>query len=262
MAGPAPSSTAAAPGPAEGEPVLAVHDLGRNFGGVHAVRDCSFAVAPGSITSLIGPNGAGKTTAFNLIGGLLRPSAGRVTFEGREITAQRPHRITRAGIARTFQITRVLGDLTVLENVVLCSPARGLRRLLGGSMLERERARGFELLEFFGLAKLAENPASELSYGQRKLVELAGALMSEPRLMMLDEPAGGVNPRLIDDIAERIRELNRGGITFLIVEHNMDVVMGLSDSVIVMAHGEVLRQGSPEDVQSDAAVLDAYLGRA
>jgi neutral amino acid transport system ATP-binding protein len=262
MAGLAAPATPSAARRRAGEPVLAVHELSRDFGGVHAVRDCSFAVAPGSITSLIGPNGAGKTTAFNLIGGLLRPSAGSVTFEGREITAQRPHRITRAGISRTFQITRVLGELTVLENVVICSPARGVRRMLGGSMLERERARGLELLDFFGLAPLADHPASELSYGQRKLVELAGALMSEPRLMMLDEPAGGVNPRLIEEITERIRELNRGGITFLIVEHNMDVVMGLSDAVIVMAHGEVLRQGNPEDVQADAAVLDAYLGRA
>src|SRR5690606_14563871 len=134
--------------------------------------------------------------------------------------------------------------------------------LLGSSMLERERRRGLELLDFVGLARLADNQASELSYGQRKLVELAGALMSEPRLMMLDEPAGCVNPRLIDDIDERIRELNADGITFLIVEHNMDVVMDLSGSVIVMAHGEVLRQDSPEAVRADAAVLDAYLGRA
>jgi branched-chain amino acid transport system ATP-binding protein len=242
--------------------MLAVDGLSRDFGGLHAVRECSFEVPRGSVTSLIGPNGAGKTTAFNLISGLLRPSAGTVSFEGRVITGLRPHKITRSGIARTFQITRVLGELTVLENVVLCSPAQGLRRLLGGSMLERERERGLELLDFVGLTRLADSLAVELSYGQRKLVELAGALMSEPQLVMLDEPAGGVNPRLIEDIVERIRELNRQGITFLIVEHNMDVVMGLSGSVIVMAHGEVLRQGSPDEVQADTAVLDAYLGRA
>jgi branched-chain amino acid transport system ATP-binding protein len=242
--------------------MLAVEDLNRDFGGVHAVRDCSFAVPAGSITGLIGPNGAGKTTAFNLISGLVRPTGGRVLFEGEEITDLRPHRITRAGIARTFQISRVLGELSVLENVVICAPAGGVRRLLGGSVLEREHERGLELLDFLGLASLAEAPGGELSYGQRKLVELAGALMSEPRLVLLDEPAGGVNPRLIEDIIARIRELNRDGVTFLIVEHNMDVVMGLSDSVIVMAHGEVLRQGRPEEVRSDTAVLDAYLGRA
>lgn len=246
----------------EGAPMLSVRGLSRDFGGVHAVRECSFEVPQGSITSLIGPNGAGKTTAFNLISGLLRPSAGSVTFEGRGITRLRPHKIARSGIARTFQITRVLGDLTVLENVVLYSPAQGVRRLLAGSMLARERERGLELLDFVGLTRLADSPAAELSYGQRKLVELAAALMSEPRLMMLDEPAGGVNPRLIEDIVERIRELNREGITFLVVEHNMEVVMDLSDSVIVMAHGEVLRQGAPDAVQSDAGVLDVYLGRA
>lgn len=262
MSEPASGQAVAADRRSSDQPLLSVRELSRDFGGVHAVRDCTFEVPAGRITSLIGPNGAGKTTAFNLIGGLLRPSSGSIAFEGREITGLRPHRITRAGVARTFQITRVIGDLTVLENVVLCAPARGLRRLLGGSMLERERERGLELLDFVGLTRLADSPASELSYGQRKLVELAGALMSEPRLVMLDEPAGGVNPRLIEDIVERIRQLNRDGITFLIVEHNMEVVMDLSDSVIVMAHGEVLRQGTPEEVQADAAVLDAYLGRA
>lgn len=262
MTGSAAAPTARPVPDRDGEPILAVEGIGRDFGGVRAVRDCSFTVPRASVTSLIGPNGAGKTTAFNLISGLLRPTSGRVRLDGRDITRMRPHRITRAGVARTFQITRVLGELTVLENVVIWAPATGVRRLLGGSMLELERARALELLDFVGLARLAHNPAGELSFGQRKLVELAGALMSEPRLVLLDEPAGGVNPRLIEDIVQRIRELNRQGIAFLIVEHNMDVVMDLSDSVIVMAHGEVLRQDSPELVQSDSAVLDAYLGRA
>ena len=250
-----------APAPSVG-PLLEVDGLSIDFGGVHAVRDCSFSVPTGGITGLIGPNGAGKTTAFNLIGGLLRPTAGRVRIGGNDVTGLRPNKITAAGVARTFQITRVLGDLSVLENVVVCAPAGGVRRLLGQSVLDLERERALELLDFVGLAELADEPGNELSFGQRKLVELAGALMSEPRLVMLDEPAGGVNPRLIDDIVARIRELNRSGVTFLIVEHNMDVVMGLCDSVIVMAHGEVLRQGPPEAIQSDAAVLDAYLGRA
>jgi neutral amino acid transport system ATP-binding protein len=242
--------------------LLEVDDLSRQFGGVRAVRDCSFAVAPGSITGLIGPNGAGKTTAFNLIGGVLKPDSGRVTFDGQEVTGRPPHRIARAGIGRTFQITRELPELSVLQNVILHAPARGLRGLMRASMPREECEQAIEHLEFVGLARLAHEPAGSLSYGQRKLLELAGVLMASPRLIMLDEPAGGVNPRLLEDIVERIRALNRGGVTFLIVEHNMDVVMSLSHSVVVMAHGQVLRQGRPAEVQADDRVLAAYLGRA
>jgi neutral amino acid transport system ATP-binding protein len=241
--------------------MLRLRQLKRDFGGVQAVRDCTFAVEPGAITGLIGPNGAGKTTVFNLITGLIRPSAGSVELEGRDITGWRPYRVTRAGIGRTFQITRELGDMTLLENVVVQSPAGGLRGLIGRSILDDEQARALELLEFVGLERLAGEKAGSLSYGQKKLLELAGVLMSRPRLIMLDEPAGGVNPRLLEDIVDRIRELNAQGVTFLIVEHNMDVIMSLSDSVVVMAHGEVLLQDDPEAVQVDDAVLDAYLGR-
>jgi branched-chain amino acid transport system ATP-binding protein len=242
--------------------LLEVEGLRRSFGGVHAVRDCSFAVARGAITGLIGPNGAGTRTAFNRDSGVLRPSAGRVVLDGEDVTGRRPHRIARAGIGRTFQITRELAELSVLQNVVVHSPARGLRGLMRRALPADERARALEHLEFVGLARLADEPAGTLSYGQRKLLELAGVLMSEPRLILLDEPAGGVNPRLLESIVERIRELNRAGITFLIVEHNMDLVMELCDSVVVMAHGEVLRQDAPAAVQQDERVLDAYLGRA
>jgi neutral amino acid transport system ATP-binding protein len=242
--------------------MLELADLRREFGGVQAVRDCTFRVEQGTITGLIGPNGAGKTTVFNLITGLIPPSAGTIEFEGRDITGLRPHRITRAGIGRTFQITRELGAMTLLENVVIQSPAGGLRGLIGRSILDDERLRAMELLDFVGLTHLADEHAGSLSYGQKKLLELAGVLMARPRLIMLDEPAGGVNPRLLEDIVARIRELNSDGVTFLIVEHNMDVIMSLSDSVVVMAHGEVLLQDSPEAVQVDDAVLDAYLGRA
>jgi neutral amino acid transport system ATP-binding protein len=242
--------------------MLELAHLRREFGGVQAVRDCTFRVEQGTITGLIGPNGAGKTTVFNLITGLIPPSAGTVEFQGRDITGLRPHRITRAGIGRTFQITRELGAMTLLENVVIQSPAGGLRGLIGRSILDDERSRAIELLDFVGLARLADEHAGSLSYGQKKLLELAGVLMARPRLIMLDEPAGGVNPRLLEDIVDRIRELNSDGVTFLIVEHNMDVIMSLSESVVVMAHGEVLLQDSPEAVQVDDAVLDAYLGRA
>ena len=241
--------------------MLALRRVRREFGGVQAVRDCTFTVEPGKITGLIGPNGAGKTTVFNLITGLLKPSAGAIEFEGTDITGWAPHRVTRAGIGRTFQITRELGELTLLENVVVQSPAGGVRGLIGRSILDDEEARAMELLEFVGLASLAHEQARSLSYGQKKLLELAGMLMARPSLVMLDEPAGGINPRLLDDIVDRIRELSADGVTFLIVEHNMDVIMGLSDSVVVMAHGEVLLQDSPAAVQVDDAVLDAYLGR-
>ena len=241
--------------------MLQLRELRREFGGVQAVRDCTFRVEPGKITGLIGPNGAGKTTVFNLITGLLKPSAGTIEFKDRDITGWAPHRVTRAGIGRTFQITRTLGEMTLLENVVIQAPAVGLRGLIGRSILGEEESRAMELLDFVGLARLANEQARSLSYGQKKLLELASVLMAKPRLIMLDEPAGGVNPRLLEDIVERIRELNSEGVTFLIVEHNMDVIMGLSDSVVVMAHGEVLLQNSPEAVQVDDAVLDAYLGR-
>jgi neutral amino acid transport system ATP-binding protein len=241
--------------------MLQLRQLRREFGGVQAVRDCTFRVEPGKITGLIGPNGAGKTTVFNLITGLLKPSAGTIELKDRDITGWAPHRVTRAGIGRTFQITRTLGEMTLLENVVIQAPAGGLRGLIGRSILDEEESRAMELLNFVGLARLAKEQARSLSYGQKKLLELAGVLMAKPTLIMLDEPAGGVNPRLLEDIVERIRELNSEGVTFLIVEHNMDVIMGLSDSVVVMAHGEVLLQNSPEAVQVDDAVLDAYLGR-
>jgi branched-chain amino acid transport system ATP-binding protein len=241
--------------------LLETHELAKDFGGLRAVDGATFGVEEGSITSLIGPNGAGKTTAFNLINGMVRPTAGRVMFGGRDITGWRPHRITRQGISRTFQVTRELGDLTVLENLIVQAPARGPRALFGSSILQRERERALELLEFVGIAQLAYEEAKHLSYGQKKLMEFAGVLMTEPRLVMLDEPAGGVNPALLEDIVAHIRDLNQRGITFLIVEHNMDLVMQISHSVVVMAHGDVLLQGSPEAVQADDAVLDAYLGK-
>jgi branched-chain amino acid transport system ATP-binding protein len=242
--------------------LLEVRGLVKSFGGLRAVDNATFTVDPGTITAIIGPNGAGKTTVFNVISGILRPEAGRVVFDGKDVTGERPYRITRRGLSRTFQITRELSDLTVLENLIVHAPARGARALLGRSILARERDRAMELLRFVGIAHLAGAEAKKLSYGQRKLLELATALMAQPRLIMLDEPAGGVNPALLEEIVARIRELNAAGVTFLLVEHNMDLVMGLSDSVVVMAHGDVLMQDAPDAVQLDDAVLDAYLGVA
>ena len=215
----------------------------------------------GSITGLIGPNGAGKTTAFDVITGVLAPDSGTVHFDGTDVTGWLPHRVTRSGLSRTFQITRALGDLTVLENMVVGSPTTGWRSLLGSRILKREEDKAMDLLRFVGIDRLATTPADSLSYGQKKLLEFASVLMSEPRMIMLDEPAGGVNPALLERIMDHIRELNGTGITFLIVEHNMDVVMSLCRTIVVMAHGEVLAEGTPEVIREDATVLDAYLGR-
>jgi neutral amino acid transport system ATP-binding protein len=242
--------------------LLEVRDLGKSFGGIRAVDRCSFAVEQGSITALIGPNGAGKTTVFNLISGLHRPDSGAILFDGARIDGLPPHKITRKGIARTFQISRDLAGLSVLENVVVHSPPGGVLHLLQPSMSPAERDRAMDLLRFVGIAELAREPAARLSYGQKKLLELAACLMAEPRLVLLDEPAGGINPALLEIIIDRVRQLREEGVTFLIVEHNMDVVMNVCDPVIVMAYGRFLAHGSPAAIQNDAAVLEAYLGVA
>jgi branched-chain amino acid transport system ATP-binding protein len=242
--------------------LMEVRDLGKSFGGIRAVDGCSFAVEQGSITALIGPNGAGKTTVFNLISGLYRPDAGAILFDGARIDGLPPHQITRRGVARTFQISRDLAGLTVLENVVVQSPARGIAHLIKPSMSPAERERAMDLLSFVGIAELAREPAARLSYGQKKLLELAACLMAEPRLVLLDEPAGGINPALLETIIDRVRQLRDAGMTFLIVEHNMDVVMNVCDPVVVMAYGRLLAHGSPAAIQNDAAVLEAYLGAA
>ncbi|MEZ4659229.1 MAG: ABC transporter ATP-binding protein [Caldilineaceae bacterium] len=241
-------------------PLLEVKHLTKSFGGLRAVDDCSFAVEEGAIAALIGPNGAGKTTAFNLISGVLTPDSGEVWFDGRRIDRLPPHKITRLGMNRTFQISRNLEEMTVLENLVVQSPVQGMRGLFGRSITPDERARAEELLEFVGIAHLTYEETRNLSYGQKKLMDFAAMLMSQPKLILLDEPAGGVNPALLETIVERIQELNAQGITFLIVEHNMDLVMGISDPVIVMAYGSVIAHGAPNAIQADPAVLEAYLG--
>jgi branched-chain amino acid transport system ATP-binding protein len=242
--------------------MLQARGLDKSFGGIRAVNDCSFDIEEGTITSLIGPNGAGKTTTFNLINNVIKPDSGSVKFEGTNITNKMPHKLTRLGIGRTFQVTRALDDMTVLENMVVGSSTDNLRGIIGSRMLDSEIERALSLLEFVGIEQYAYSRAELLSYGQRKLLEFSAVLMSNPRLVMLDEPAGGVNPALLERMVDRVRQLNGQGLTFFIVEHNMDLVMDLSDSVIVMAHGEVLIHGTPEEVQNDGRVLDAYLGMA
>jgi neutral amino acid transport system ATP-binding protein len=248
--------------PSLGASLLELRDVTRRFGGVTAVDGCSFSVAAGSLTGLIGPNGAGKTTVFNLIAGFLQLDGGAIELSGQALARLRPHQIARLGLSRTFQVTRELKELTVLENVVVHARTRGLLDLLASSMRAAERDRAMALLDLVGLARFADAPARTLSFGQRKLLELAAALMPEPKIILLDEPAAGVNPALLDAIVGYIEQVNQDGVTFLIVEHNMELVMNLCDPIIVMAHGKVLAHGPPDQIQSDPRVLEAYLGTA
>ncbi|HEX7383026.1 MAG TPA: ABC transporter ATP-binding protein [Burkholderiaceae bacterium] len=248
--------------------MLDVAGVVTRFGGLRAVDGVSFRLRPGRITGLIGPNGAGKTTLFDTIAGLHRPSAGTIEFEGRRIAGLPPHRIFHRGLVRTFQIPRPFPEMTVLENVMLV-PARqagerfwnnwvARRRVRAEERACRERARA--ALAFVGLERLAGAHAKQLSGGQHKLLELARVLMAEPRLVLLDEPGAGVNPTLLLTLMDKLRELNARGITLLVIEHNMDLVMSLCDPILVMAQGRLLLEGTPDEVRADARVLEAYLG--
>jgi ABC-type branched-subunit amino acid transport system ATPase component len=241
--------------------LLRTEALSKAFGGVQALSDASLEVARGGITGLIGPNGSGKTTLFNVITGYERADSGHVYLGGKAITNFRPARVFGLGIGRTFQLTRIFPSLTVLENMLVAAQYKHRSRNplagAGGALARRHAA---DLLEFVGLTGHANALAGTLSYGQRKLLELAYVLVADPEIVLLDEPAGGVNPSLINYIADRIRQLNDAGKTFLIVEHNMDFVMGLCDSITVLDSGTVVAAGPPQDIRSDPRVLDAYLG--
>jgi branched-chain amino acid transport system ATP-binding protein len=242
--------------------------LSKTFGGLRAVDDVSFTLPAGGIAGLIGPNGAGKTTLFNLIAGSLRPSGGRLLFGGRRIDGLPPHAVYAAGIARTFQIPRPFAAMTVLENLMVAprqqSGERFWRNWLTPAKIAAEerrvRDKALGLLDFLGLRGHAGEPARVLSGGQRKLLELGRVLMADPKLVLLDEPGAGVNPILLATIVEKIAALNAQGISFLVIEHNMDLVMKLCRPILVMANGRLLMQGEAAEVRRDPRVLEAYLG--
>ena len=249
-------------------PILSVREVSKSFGGVKAVDECTLSVEAGRITGLIGPNGAGKSTLFNVIIGLYPPDKGEVTFDGVRIDGFLPHRIVRLGLSKTFQIPREFRNLTVLENLLVAAPwaaTENLRTLLLRPAEVRRQVReqvnrGEEILTSVGLRALRDEYARNLSGGQKKLLELARALMASPKMVMLDEPVAGVNPVLTKTLLDVIEALRDGGTTFFLVEHDMDVVMSHCDHIIVMHQGRRLMDGSPEEVRGDSRVIESYLG--
>lgn len=240
--------------------LLEVHGISKAFGGIRALDACSLKVEQGSITGLIGPNGSGKTTLFNVITGYERPDTGTVAFKGTDVTHAKPSSIFALGLGRTFQIVRIFPRLSVMENMHIAVQRQGLRALLSRWSAPHEREHAEELLNFVGISHLTDAPAETLSYGQKKLLEFAMILIAAPEVVLLDEPAGGVNPTLAAQLTDRIKTLNKRGMTFLIVEHNMQFVMSLCDKVAVMHRGSLLTEGAPEQVRGNPAVLEAYLG--
>jgi branched-chain amino acid transport system ATP-binding protein len=243
--------------------VLEVDNLKKNFGGIAAVDGVSFHVEEGEILGIIGPNGCGKSTLFNCILGQLAPNDGEVNLDGRVVTGLRPCDLNRLGVSRTFQLLQVFPKLSVRENLILAGQEhRGtmLSRLLGPSDAGLNEA-AEEMMRFFKLDGLAGEPAGGLSYGQQKLLDAAMAFMGGPRLVLLDEPAGGVNLTMLADLKERLAAINREkGATFVVIEHNMEFVMSLCARVVVMAEGRVLAEGSPDEIRANPAVIEAYLG--
>jgi neutral amino acid transport system ATP-binding protein len=255
------------PGVPKPDPILVADEVRKSFGGLHAVDVDHLEVQRNSITALIGPNGAGKTTLFNLLTGFDKADRGSWSFSGTAIQGRRAHQIARSGMVRTFQLTKALARLTVVDNMLLAAPAQRGERFFPAiiqawrSQEAANRPRAEALLDRFGLASMRDSYAGSLSGGQRKLLELARALMTEPSLLMLDEPMAGVNPALKGSLLEHIQQVRREGTTVMFVEHDMDVVMGTSDWVIVMAEGRVIAEGPPAAIGSNPEVIDAYLGR-
>jgi neutral amino acid transport system ATP-binding protein len=250
-------------------PILVVDDVVRHFGGVAAVDGATLDVEPGSITALIGPNGAGKTTLFHIVSGFYKPERGRIEFDGQPIAGWPPHAIAKRGLVRTFQLTKALTRMSVLENMMLAAPSQPGEQLWRTVVTPRAarrreeevRQQAMELLRLVQLDGMAGDYAGTLSGGQRKLLEFARALMVEPKMIMLDEPMAGVNPSLGLELLSRMKALQEErGMTFLLIEHDMEVVMTVSERVIVMNEGRVVADGPPGTIRHDEAVIEAYLG--
>ncbi|MEV6632970.1 ABC transporter ATP-binding protein [Actinoplanes sp. NPDC051470] len=239
---------------------LETHELRKAFGGVTALDGASVSFRHGRVNALIGPNGSGKTTFFNCVTGMIRPDSGTTTYQGQDITRKAPHRIVHAGIGRTFQLCRVFPRMTALDNVLAAVRPVGVTRALLGARHRSEVDRARSWLTRLGIEHLAGVEARTMSWGQQKLLELAGVLNAGPETILLDEPAGGVNPALLDRIGTLVRELNAEGRTFVIVEHNMDLVMSISDHIVVFDRGRPIAEGPPQQIRTDERVLGAYLG--
>jgi branched-chain amino acid transport system ATP-binding protein len=249
-------------GPPAG-PLLEVEDLSKHFFRLSALSHVSLSVERGELLGVIGPNGSGKTTLFNCVTGVLRPSGGRVRLNGADITGLSADLVYRRGIARTFQLIQLFPEMTVLENMLVAAQER--HGSLLGRLLRREGAasldRALHLLEYLGLTPLRDHLASNLSYGQQKLLDFGMALMPEPEVILLDEPLAGVNPTMIRSLVGHIQALNRLGHTFVVIEHNMEVVMSLCRRIVVLSQGERIAEGTPAEVAENPLVLDAYFGR-
>jgi ABC-type branched-subunit amino acid transport system ATPase component len=244
-------------------PLFETRDLSKHFFRVSALSGVSLSVEPGELVGIIGPNGSGKTTLFNCVTGVLRPSSGQVRFKGEDITGRTADHVYRRGISRTFQLIQVFPEMTVLENLLMAAQER--TGTLIGRLLRRdetaETGRALELLEYLGIAPLRDQLASNLSYGQQKLLDFGMALMPDPEMVLLDEPLAGVNPTMINHLVDRILELNARGYTFVVIEHNMEVVMSLCRRIVVLSQGERIAEGTPAEVADDPRALDAYFGR-